>query len=115
MIIIKIDLAGDFLLLQHLLDGLPGRAGLDWFPPFARLLGLDGNTGVSLLWVSAPANLLGARQDAGAGPADSRESPCEGGREGGSAIRVYGDPHPQGAKVYGVLAQPFPGATDEGS
>ena len=37
-----VDLAGDPLLLQHLLDGLTGRAGLNWLPALAGLLGLEG-------------------------------------------------------------------------
>ena len=44
-----VDLAGDLLLLQHLLDGLPGRASLDRLPSLARLLGLDGNTTLRFL------------------------------------------------------------------
>lgn len=44
-----VDLAGDLLLLQHLLDGLPSRASLDRLPSLARLLGLNGNTTLRFL------------------------------------------------------------------
>lgn len=60
-----VDLAGDLLLLQHLLNGLPGGAGLDRLPALAGLLGLEGNTEVMLPVGLGSVNRPGASQDAG--------------------------------------------------
>ena len=60
-----VDLAGDFLLLQHLLDGLPGRAGLDRLPALAGLLGLGGNTEITLPVGLGAMNQRVASQDIG--------------------------------------------------
>ena len=39
---VVVDLAGDLLLLQHLLDGLARRTGTDGLPLLGRFLGLQG-------------------------------------------------------------------------